>query len=99
MLWRTVAATNTGVSDSDDELHSEPGSTAGDSDQGEFSDRDPHKHEGLDQELLRKPVTEKPCQKCCLGHRTQPHLSAVSAGWPDTACFLPCPPGPSIKTP
>ena len=28
-----------------------------------------------------------------------PNLTAVSAGLPDRACLLPCPPGPSIKTP
>ena len=46
---KTVAVT--GVSDSDDEPHSEPGSPAGGSDQSELSDRDTPKDEGLDQEL------------------------------------------------
>ena len=43
---KTVAVT--GVSDTE---HSEPGSPAGGSDQGELSDRDTPQDEGLDQEL------------------------------------------------
>ena len=37
-----------GVSDSDDELHSEPGSPAGGSVQGKLSDRDTPRDEALD---------------------------------------------------
>ena len=48
---RTVAATNTAVSDSDDELNSELVSPATVSDQGNLSDRDPPKDNELDHEF------------------------------------------------
>ena len=48
---RTVAATNTGVSDSEDDLNSEPESPAADSDEGNLSNRDPPKDDELDQEF------------------------------------------------
>ena len=48
---KTLAATTTGVPDSDDEMPSDPGSPAGGSDRDILSDRDMPKDEGLDQEL------------------------------------------------
>ena len=49
----TSRKTVTGVSDSDDELHSEPGSPAGGSDQGELSDKDTPKKEANYRETIR----------------------------------------------
>ena len=48
---RTVTATNTGVSDTEDELNSELESPAAVSDQGVVSDRDPAKDDELDQDF------------------------------------------------
>ena len=48
---RSVTATNTGVSDSEDDLNIEPESLAAVSNQGDLSHRDPPKDDELDQEF------------------------------------------------
>ena len=48
---KTIAAANTGVSDSEDDLHSKPESPAAVSDQGDLSDRNTPKDKELGKEL------------------------------------------------
>ena len=69
------------MSDSDDELHTELDSPAGGSDQGELSDRDTPKDEGLDQELSEEANYRKTIRgvRSFMGWHQTPDFDSLSS--------------------
>ena len=81
----TSRKTVTGVSDSNDELHSEPGSPDGVTDQVELSDRDTSKDEGLDQELSEEANYRETIRgvRSFMGWHQIPHFDSSSSSLDD----------------
>ena len=99
---KTVAATTTAVSDSEDEMNSELEFPAVVSNQGDLSDRDPPNDEELDQEIseeanYRETMRGEGCVLLWAGTRSQT-LIAHHLQW--TTTLLPVPePSLQVKYP